>query len=281
MPGLPDVTNLNQPDAAAIEEVRAEILRRIPRRVTPEAFFTGLVRRAIDEILTLSPRRFRQDDLDAPEQTYIGTRSEILIREALDVGIGTRADTIIAGHEVDLKWSKSLNWMIGPENLGTICLGVGTDKNQELSVGLFVPYADRLGAQNRDKKYGAGATFRAKYVRWLVQQTPLPKNFIESLPDAMREQIMAGSSAQDRMRRLAELLPRVPIPRSALRFVSMNKDDFMRRIRRDTSRSMPPLGEMVCLSWKYSRDVARRLGIELGKDEFVFVKTAEAEAASL
>lgn len=278
MAGLLELAERDQRDAQAIETVKAEILRRIPRGIGPAEFFTKLVRRAIDEILTLSPLRYNPSELDAPEQTYIGTRSEILIREALDVGVGARADTIIAGHEVDLKWSKSLSWMIGPENLGVICLGIGTNRDDDLSAGLFVPYAERLGAQNRDRKYRAGSEFRASYVQWLVDRVPLPKNFIATLPAKTREEIMSGASAQERMRRLAELVPMVPIPRSALRFVSMNKDDFMRRVRRDSSRSAPPLGDMVCLSWKYKRELARRLGVELKTDEVVFVRDADASA---
>ena len=265
-------------DTAPIAMVRAEILRRIPKGTSPGDFFTGVLRRAIDEILTLNLRRFEIKQLDAPEQTYIGTRSEILVREGLDVGIGTRADTLIAGHEVDIKWSKRLNWMIGPENIGTMCLGIGTDPTQQrLSVGLFVPHADQLGAQNRDKKYTAGASFRGRHVTWLVQDAILPPNFIETLPEAVRESIMSGGSAQERMQRFAELVPNTPIPRAALRFVSLNKDDFMRRIREDKSRRSPPLGDMVCLSWKYRKDLLQQLGIVLVKNEFVFVKRSRLE----
>ena len=137
-----EVTEDRAADQRAIVAVRAEILSRIPKGTTVGDFFTDLVRRAIDEVLTVSPKRFAISHLDAPEQTYIGTRSEILVRDALDVGVGLRADALIAGYEVDLKWSKRLNWMIGPENLGTVCLGIGTDSAQGLvSVGLFVPRA--------------------------------------------------------------------------------------------------------------------------------------------
>src|SRR4051812_26754403 len=86
-------------DAAAVEKVRKEILRRIPKGTSPGEFFGGLVRRAVDEVLTLQSMRYRIDQLAAPEQTYIGTRVEILVREALDVGIGLRSDTLIAGEE--------------------------------------------------------------------------------------------------------------------------------------------------------------------------------------
>jgi hypothetical protein len=258
---------------AKILAVRAEILLRIARaRVTPAEFFGGLIRRATDEVLTLNKKRWSTSQLESPEKTYIGTRVEILAREALDVGAGKRADTVIAGQEVDLKWSKSLVWMIGPENLGTVCLGIGTTKDErEFSVGLFVPRADLLGSQNRDKKYSANVEFRASHVTWLVEHAPLPPNFIATLPATIRDAILSQGSAQQRMRKLAELVPETPIPRSAIVFVSLNKDDPLRRTRSDAARSTPPLGDMVCLSERYGKSKLEMLGVTLPKNHFFFV----------
>ncbi len=272
MPGLPPGNARDIADEVARATVEKEILRRIPKGQTKEQFFGDLIRRAIDEVLTLNPKRFRINQLESPEKTYIGTRVEILVRELLDVGSGKRADALIADVDVDLKWSKTLAWMIGPENLGTLCLGIGTDpSDSEFSVGLFVPHADLLGAQNRDRKFRVSTKFHGASVKWLIRSEPLPRNYIETLPEAIREDIMSKDSAQERIRRLAELVPNTPIPRSALRYVSLNKDDFMRRIRVDRSRTNPPLGEMVCLSWKYRKDELKRLGIVTKKNEFVFV----------
>lgn len=258
---------------AAISDVRAEILSRIARaKVTPAEFFGGLIRRATDEVLTLNKKRSSTSQLESPEKTYIGTRVEILTREALDVGAGKRADTVIAGHEVDLKWSKSSVWMIGPENLGTVCLGIGTTRDErEFSVGLFVPRADLLGSQNRDKKYSTNVAFRASHLTWLVECAPLPPHFIATLPEAVRDEILSQGSAQQRMRKFAELVPETPIPRSAIVFVSLNKDDPLRRIRRDAALATPPLGEMLCLSAKYRKAELKRLGVTLPKNHFYFV----------
>jgi hypothetical protein len=110
--------------------------------------------------------------------------------------------------------------------------------------------------------------FLESHVTWIVRESPLPRNFIADLPERVRADIMGRSSAQARMRRLAELQPNIPIPRAALQFVSFNKDDFMRRIRNDKGA---PLGEMRALSWKYRKDELRRLGIDCPRDHFVFV----------
>ena len=73
--------------------------------------------------------------------------------------------------------AKTLNWMIGPENLGA-CLGLGTDKAQtQFSVGVFVPHKDLLKGQNRDKKFSAGGPFRRTHVTWIVEPAPLARKF--------------------------------------------------------------------------------------------------------
>lgn len=259
----------NHEKARVIAEVRHDIERnRIPKGVTPAEFFGALVRRAIDEVVSLRPGRWAVSQLDKTEKTYIGTRSEILVRDALDAGFGTTADIVLAGHDVDLKWSQSLKWMIGPENIGTVCLGLGTNAAQTtFSVGLFVPYPELIGKQNRDKKYSVVKEFLESHVTWIVRESPLPRNFVADLPEHVRADIMGRSSAQSRMRRLAELQPNIPIPRAALQFVSFNKDDFMRRIRDDKGA---PLGEMRALSWKYRKEEIRRLGIDCPRDHFVF-----------
>ena len=279
MLGPPPSLSRDEVDQKAIAEVLKEIRRRIPKDRSPGAFFSDLVRQAIDEVLSLTPRRFALEHMAAPEQTYIGIRTEILIREALDVGAGKRADVQIAGHEVDLKWSKSLKWMIGPENLGTVCLGVGINADQLLSVGLFVPHADVLGSPNRDKKLGITKVFRDSRVTWLVRDEPLPPNFFETLSKEVREDIMSRGSVQERMRRFAQLVPNRPFPRSAIRFVSLNADDPMRRVREDANLKDPPLGEMRCLGAKYRKRELAALGIALKPDEFIFVERKQVEIA--
>ncbi|MDB4889967.1 MAG: naeIR [Gemmatimonadetes bacterium] len=278
MTGLPPSTIESDTDAVAVAEVRAEIFARIRRLgVSPREFFGDVIRRAIDEVLSLGAKRYSIKQLDPPEQAYIGMRVEMLVRDGLDVGKGIQADALIAGHEVDLKWSKSLSWMIGPENLGTVCLGLGmSGKDSEFSVGLFVPREAgvRKGA-NRDKKISLTAAFRREGVNWLIETAPTPPNFIEKLDPAIREEILTQPSAQRRLKKLAELVPETPIPRSAIVFVSLNKDDPLRRVRVDKSRKMPPLGDMVCLSQKYGKKALVRLGVELPKNHFYFVQRSK------
>jgi hypothetical protein len=106
-------------------------------------------------------------------------------------------------------------------------------------------------------------------VRLLVEDAELPPNFIEDLPTSIRTAIFAEKSAQARVRRLVTLVQGVPIPRQAFCTVALDKDDPMRRLRRDKSRP-DPLGGMVVLSTKYGRAELERRGVtNLPPDHFV------------
>lgn len=277
MNGLPPL-DVDRTDREAVLEVRAEVIARIRKsQSTPMEFFGDAIRRAIDEVLSLGAKRYSISQLDPPEQAYIGMRVEMLVRDALDVGKGLRADALIAGHEVDLKWSKTLAWMIGPENIGTVCLGLGmSNHGEEFSVGLFVPREGNVRrGKNRDSKVSLTAEYHRTGVDWLIQGAPMPPNFIESLEPSIRDAILTQPSAQRRLRRLAELVPETAIPRSAIVFVSLNKDDPLRRVRADSSHRIPPLGEMVCLSEKYGKKALRSLGVELPRNHFYFVNKSK------
>jgi len=265
-------------DFQAIAEVRGDVNLRLRKLgTTCEEFFGSVIRRAIDEVLSLGEKRVSIDQLDSPEKTYIGTRVEMLVRDALDVGRGAKADAQIAGHEVDIKWSKTLAWMIGPENLGTVCLGIGTNDSGTLfSVGLFVPHEDLVRpGRNRDMKLSLSAKFYRERVDWLVIRYPTPPNFFAALNAEVRDDILCQPSAQRRLRRLAELVPNVPIPRSAIEFASLNKDDPLRRVRKDTSRKIPPLGDMVCLSERYGKETLNELGVSLPRGHFYFIHKSQ------
>jgi len=261
-------------DFAKLDLVRKELEKRVKAKQTSiEEFFGSVIRTAIDEVLSLGAKRYSMDQLDSPEKTYVGTRVEILVRDQLDLGRGSRADALIAGEEVDIKWSKSLSWMIGPENLGTVCLGIGTEPNESsFSVGIFVPHKDLIRkGENRDRKLSLSSSFYNNRVVWLVMRGKLPPNFFASLPPDMRDDIWSQPSAQMRLRRLAELVQETPVPRSAIVLASLGKDDPLRRVRADASRKEPPLGSMVCLSEKYDKKVLSALGVTLPRGHFYFV----------
>ena len=91
-----------------------------------EETFARAIRQAIDEVID-GPwtGRFLFSELEKTEKTYIGTRIEIVVRAALGLERRGKLDTVVEGHELDVKWSASNSWMIPTEAVGELCLLLG------------------------------------------------------------------------------------------------------------------------------------------------------------
>jgi hypothetical protein len=280
---MPSEHQATPPDADLESVIRAISGFVKAERRSPVEFWGALIRRALDEVID-GPRtsRWSLDQLSNTEQTYVGTKVEILVRNSLELEPGLETDVRIQGVDVDVKWSKSLEWQIGPENVGKICLGLGLSaKRKHFSVGVFRASSQNLRAgRNRDRKTSLTASAFRSQVVWLVRDASLPPNFVEELAPSIRQQILAGRSAQERIRLLAQLVPGVSIPRIAFETVARDKRDPMRRLRRDASRPNP-LGGMVLLSTKYSRAELTALGFgDLPSDHWVAVPEADVNNLS-
>ena len=122
------------------------------------------LRQSFDEVID-GPRtgRYRIEELEKTEKTYIGTKVEIILRNELALPRGAILDNLIAGNEVDTKFSLKGNWMIPREAVGQICLLVeGSDNAGIFSVGLMrmVPSVLTNGA-NQDGKKSVSAVGKA------------------------------------------------------------------------------------------------------------------------
>ena len=74
-----------------------------------------MLRDCIDDvIMTAKTGRRSYEELEKTEKTYIGTRVEIELRALLRLRKG-RLDTVILGHDVDIKHTMGSNWMIPTE----------------------------------------------------------------------------------------------------------------------------------------------------------------------
>lgn len=264
----------------------AEELRQAVARLghPPETVWSGLIRQGLDEVID-GPRTGRWDlsSLDKNEKSYIGTKIEILVRSELRIPHGRALDLMVGDVEVDVKWSIAGNWMIGPENVDQICLGLGiTQDEQRYFVGVFRASTEALtqGA-NRDAKRQLTAAARKSRVAWIVQDGSLPQPLLATMSPEIRERILGGSSAQDRVRVLAESFPGIPLSRDLIATVAGNKLDPMRRLRRDTYRKHP-LGDMVLLHTSQGRRVLAALGYtELPKDHWIAVPASQVASVEL
>jgi hypothetical protein len=204
-----------------------------------------------------------------------------LVQSELGLEDGRATDVCIDGIDVDVKWSKTLQWQIGPENVDKICLGLGLGRGPgAFSVGLFRASRQNLRpGMNRDRKKALTAEAMRRQVMWLARDAELPRNFVADLPADIRSRIFSGKSAQQRVRLLAELVPNTPIPRIAIETVAKNMRDPMRRLRLDASR-MSPLGEMRLLSTKYRKAELRALGFtSFPADHWVAVRQSDLAQA--
>lgn len=258
-----------------LESVVAWLLSEIR---DPPAFFAGVVRKSIDEVLD-GPRtgRWDFDRLEKTEKTYVGTKLEILLRTALGLDRGDVLDLEIEGQPVDIKWSKDSSWQIPREAVGQLCLCIGgVKKMTSLQVGVVrcnLEYLNR--GRNQDSKGTLSVAGRAA-MRMIVSGTPMPPNFVAEMDPDVRLAVMSQPTIQLRVTKLFQSLPGVAIPRDAVRTVARTEGDPMRRVRKD-AQAGDPLGGYEVLS-KYDKDVIAALGYPpLGKDEFMSVTVSELE----
>lgn len=253
-------------------------LRRLSGR-DPEIRYGDAIRQSIDEVLD-GPRTGRWDflQLEKTEKTYVGTKLEIIIRASLELDRGPVLDLEIAGIPVDIKWAMDSSWQIPVEAVDQICLCIGGMKKLSMfQVGVVRCRAAYLNeGNNRDRKKTLSTAGRAA-MRFLVAPSPLRSNFLSTIDPAIRAEVMAGESIQERVARLFRLLPRTPIPRNAIATVARTTGDPMRRVRSDAWAD-DPLDGMRVLSARYGNSLIDALGYPLlERDEFMSVPEAEIE----
>ncbi len=191
------------------------------------------LRRSLDEVIDgARTGRYCVEQLEKTEKTYIGTKVEIVLRFAFDLGRGKKLDNLIAGHEVDTKFSLTGQWMIPPEAVNEVCWVVSADDARgTFSAGLIRTSLDVLTAgANQDKKRTLCAAGKLR-IHWLVRDGPLPQNFLLNLSDEVRQKVLSPRSGKQRLLALFEHVNDRLIPRSALLQVAQLRGDPLRRAR--------------------------------------------------
>jgi hypothetical protein len=215
----PDVTDV------ALQQVRDALLAK------PDLL--GIVGRAIrksfDEVID-GPRtgRYRIEQLEKTEKTYIGTKVEIVLRNELSLERGLTLDNLIAGHEVDTKFTVGSTWTIPSEAFGQICLVVtGNDNTGQCSIGLLRMTPNVLNnGTNRDGKKSVSAWGKSQIV--CLAQGAMPRNFMLELPDAARDAIMSAQSGKQAIGALFRNATGRIIPRSVIEQVAQQRDSLKR-----------------------------------------------------
>lgn len=223
-------------DHSLLTAIAAEISGRAGGNVALATGFSAMLRHCIDDVI-MTPKTGRRsyDELEKTEKTYIGTRVEIDLRAMLRLPKG-KLDTVILGHDVDIKHTMGSNWMIPTEAIEQPCILVAADEARATCyLGLFVARPDYLTqGQNRDSKKSVSAQGFAN-ILWLLRGHPYPPNFWRTVPPDTVERIFAGTSGNQRMATLFREVQRQPISRDVVEAVAQQQD-FMRRIRADKGR---------------------------------------------
>ncbi len=228
--------------------------------------------------------RYSWDQLHKTERTHFGTLFEINLRREFDdvIDEGVKLDYRIAGHDVDCKFSQTMNaWMIPPEALGELLfVGYVKDAANEFAVGVVRASPEHLrSGANRDAKVGLNQYGRDA-VRWLHRPGNLPPNvLLQADPEDIAAIFRPGQSGQSRVNELFRRIVRQRIGRSAVATVAQ-QDDFMKRVRENggARSALRPEGYVI-LGGDYAkhRSIARELGLVVPRPgEMVSTQVARA-----
>ncbi len=272
-------------DYDLLSAIADEITKRAGGAGALAARFSAMLRQCVDDVI-MTPKTGRRsyDELEKTEKTYIGTRVEIELRAMLSLPKG-RLDTVILGHDVDIKNTMGSNWMIPTEAIGHPCILVAADElRARCYLGLIVAHPEYLTlGQNKDSKKSVSAPGFAN-IFWVLLDHPYPPNFWRTVPADVIEGIFAGTSGNQRMANLFRAVQRAPITRDVVEAVAQQQD-FMRRIRSDNGRgTRDHLARegILLLSGQYDAPLIAALGLPAcSGSEFVSYRPVSQGEADL
>lgn len=209
--------------------------------------FAGAIRQSFDEVFDgQRTGRYSLEQLSKVEKTYIGTKVEIVVQAEFGLQRGRRMDYLVAGEEVDAKWSmKSGGWMIPTEAVGELCLCLTADDAKSIfSVGVVRAEDNGLRAsRNQDKKRRLNEGGLAA-MHWLEEHGRLAENLLLHLDNATRSAILDYRlSGQRRVNQLFRYVHGRLVRREAVLTVAQ-QDDGPKRVR-DARKHLQPEGIVV------------------------------------
>ncbi|MFC0278931.1 NaeI family type II restriction endonuclease [Falsigemmobacter intermedius] len=270
-------------DFPLLSGLAGEIIRLAGGESELRSWFPKMLRSAVDDVVdTANTRRRSYGELEKTEKTYLGTRVEILVRGKLRLPKG-RLDFLVAGRDVDMKFTITGNWMIPSEALGHVCLVAALDEqNSRCHLGIFVARPEYLtGGVNRDGKKSV-SSFGFSQILWLLKNEPVEENFWRSIPAELVDEVFNAATGNDRIVSLFRGVLDRPVGRRVVEEAAAQKD-FMRRLRADKSRGTRGrlLAEgIVLLNGTYDAALISDLGLpHCGQSEFISHRVQSHEVA--
>ena len=241
-----------------------------------------VLRKTLDQLYDgMRTGRYRWDQLHKTEKTHCGTLVEINMQREFGFEDGKKLDFCIAGLEVDCKYSQHEGgWMIPMEAHGEICMVLwASDDVAQWKMGVVRAEPDLLsGGRNRDAKTTLNAQGR-RAIRWLFQHGRLAENTLLQLPRETVDEIMAGASGAERIRRLCRLVQRRIIRREIVATVAQQVD-YMKRLRGNGGARSDLRAEGIIILGQYERHqrIARKLRVPVpGAGDTVTVRVCPAQ----
>ncbi len=220
--------------------------------------------------------RYRLDQLFKTEKTHFGTLVEINLQRELKLADGRVLDFLIAGQEVDCKYSHTGSWMLPIESFEQIVLVTqANDQTSTWSAGVVrATKENRRSSENRDRKTGLNKHGRNQ-ILWLHREALMQPNVLLELDESTVSQIMGCRSGQARINELFRRATNRRISRNIIATVAQ-QDDYMKRVRENGGArgQLRPEGYLI-LGGDYhaQRDLAKTLGaISPGPGEMVSVR---------
>ncbi|MGW2633045.1 NaeI family type II restriction endonuclease [Streptomyces chattanoogensis] len=257
-----------------LAEVLAEMLRLDQDGSRMGSVIDGAGRHLLDPAHT---GRYLWSQLTKTEKTAFGTAVCQRMQRELGLADGLHLDFMVAGHEVDMKFTLGSNWMFPPELQGSLCLVMSADEANGLwSLGLLRvrPELMRTGA-NRDGKRGLSARGR-EAIHWIYRQLQLPEHALRQLPADTVGAIFAKSSAKARTEELFLRAQLTAITTADLSAVTMQTDGVKRA--REARRRLAHQGVLILNGIRpYDAELTSSLGLPTpGPNTWMSIRLAPA-----
>lgn len=240
-----------------------------------------LIRRAIDEVID-APRtkRLILSECEKTEKTYLGTKIEILFRDAIGQPKGEFLDLNLGGIDTDIKHSIGTAWMIPREAVDKPCVLISEDEAiAKFSLGVIFCRSENLTpGGNRDQKRQISAYGREQ-VLWLARDADYPRNIWQGFDPKLLSKINSHRGGAQRVAELFRNQQQIPIPRSAIAAIAAQLDPLKRVRANGGARDILRDEDIVILWGSKDRALIAALGLSpILSDEFVsFTPTNEDE----
>lgn len=180
---------------------------------------------------------------------------------------------MIAGVEVDVKFTLNRNWMIPMEAVDQLCLLVKADDRRST----FSAYVGRMSGHilnagaNRDRKRSLIAG-EIKQLRVLAADAPLPPNVLLQMNSTDRAAVLSHRGQEDRFAEFFERVSGQVIGRDVILAIG-RRADSLKRVRAIKKRMATGGYALLCGSYLDQRKWASDLGGPVpGPDDWVSIR---------